>query len=45
VAERGQIAILFREIGQRRSRRQPPGHHLQRFAHQDEVGVVGDVTA
>ena len=45
-AERRQVAILFGEVGQRDDhRRQPPGDHLQRLAHQNQVGVVGDVAA
>ena len=45
-AERRQVAVLLGKVGERVDhRRQPPGDHLQRFADQDQVGVVGDVAA
>ena len=40
----GKSRYLLGEIGQRDDhRRQPLGDHLQRFANQDQVGVIGDV--
>ena len=46
-AEAGQVAVLLRRTWPARRSRRPAGRatQLQRLAHQDQVGVVGDVAA
>ena len=46
VAEGGEVAIFFGEVGQREDDRgEASGDHAEGFADENEVGVVGDVAA